>query len=119
MEKVLKLFLWDFIRIVKRTLLGRNRNRKQPESGRITKEDVDLIIEESLRYYNILKQKSPLEKTFGARLMLRNGIMSLALYRGIGKVAVGEDYGALVREGCSLSRIGKKNRRAYCQSALE
>jgi hypothetical protein len=108
MEKVLKLFLWDFIRIVKRALLGRNRNRKQPESGRITKEDVDLIIEESLRYYNILKQKSPLEKTFGARLMLRNGIMSLALYRGIGKVVVGEDY---VTELCTdiLWKIYIKN----------
>jgi hypothetical protein len=92
MKKILRLFLWNYIRTIKHTLLGRNRDRKQPESGRITKEDVDLIIEESLRYYTILKLKAPFEKTLGARLMLRNGIVSLALYRAIGKVAVGEEY---------------------------
>ena len=92
MNKVLRLFSWRNIRIINHTLSGRNRNRKQPESGRITKEDINLIIEETWENYNILKQNAPFEKTLGARIMLKNGIVSLALYRAIGKVAVGEDY---------------------------
>ncbi len=92
MKKLFRLLLWDNIRIINNTLSGRNRSRKQPALGRINKEDINFIIEETWKNYNILKVNAPSEKTFGARLMLKNGIFSLALYRAIGKVVVEDDY---------------------------
>lgn len=92
MKRISKILFWYYYHTTKQTLSGRNRDRRRPELGRMTIEDIKLIFDEFLRHYKILKQKAPSEKTLGARIMLNNGIMSLALYRALGKVAVGEDY---------------------------
>jgi len=89
---IIRIFGWSTIRIIKQALYGRNRNRLQPELGRINIQDVDLIFEETWKNFNILKAKIPVEKTIGARIMIKNGALSLALYRAIGKVAADEDY---------------------------
>jgi len=92
MNIIIKLFAWGNIRTITQTLSGRNRDRQQPELGRITKEDINLILEEIWKSYTILKTNAPYEKTLGARIMVRNGILSLALYRAVGKIVTGEDY---------------------------
>jgi len=92
MKGISKLLFRYHYRIAEHTLLGRNRDRRHPESGRITEDDMRLGYYEFLRHYEILRQNAPSEETSGARIMLNNGIMSHALYRAIGKVAVGDEY---------------------------
>jgi len=94
MNKIMRWFRWRYRKIIHQTLAGRNRNRRKPELGRITKKDIDLITEEFEKNYKILKDDAPVERTLGSRFMLKNGMLSLALYRAIRKITDEEGYAA-------------------------
>jgi len=79
-------------RMIDRTLIDRNRDRQHPELGRITKEDVNFILRESWRNYEILKADAPNIETPGGRYALLWGIRGLSLYQAIRKFGADKDY---------------------------
>ena len=89
MKWIFKLAEW---RMIRRTLIGRNRDRQHPELGRITQDDVDFILRESWRNYEILKADAPDIETLGGRYMLSWGIRGLSLYQAIRKFGADKDY---------------------------
>lgn len=89
MNYLSRYILW---RYVKRSLEGRNRDREHPESGRITPSDIRLIVSQAEKNYQALKDTMPDEKTWGARMMVKNGIWSLSLYLAIKIIAKNNDY---------------------------
>lgn len=89
MDTIARIYFWY---ILKRTLVGRNRDRERPEAGRITVGDIRKIIDAAITNYHSLIINKPYEKTIGSRIMVRDGIWSLALYRAMKTVAVGEGY---------------------------
>ncbi|MBN1932307.1 MAG: L-2-amino-thiazoline-4-carboxylic acid hydrolase [Desulfobacterales bacterium] len=93
MRWLIFIFRWSYrIRIPFQKLEGRNRSRQRPELGRITNDDVYSILEESWKNYRQLSKTAPKGDTLGSRMMLKNGVWSLAMYRAILKIVFEKEY---------------------------
>jgi hypothetical protein len=93
MKWMIFIFRWSYrLRMPFQKLEGRNRSRQRPELGRITNDDVYLILEESWKNFQQLSKTAPKGDTVGSRLMLKNGVWSLAMYRAILKIVVEKEY---------------------------
>lgn len=68
------------------------RDRDRPERGRFTSEDATAIFHEGVTIAATLLRDALREETVGARIMVRNGAMSLAIYRAIRKMGVEPGY---------------------------
>lgn len=83
---------WYISRTIRQTLNGRNRQLKQHEKGRFTATDADAIVKRTWIHYDRLLPNSPKMKTSGNRVLMNNGVVSLALYRAICEKTEDRDY---------------------------
>jgi len=68
------------------------RDRDRPERGRFTSGEATAIFHEGGTIAARLLRDVPHQETVGARIMVRNGVMSLAIYRALRKVGVEPGY---------------------------
>lgn len=87
-----RLLAGRYIRIFHQTLIDRNRDRGHPELGRITKADIKAMTQDTFNNYQRLIVNVDLGPTYGSRVMVRNGVLSLSLYRAIRKLGADKDY---------------------------
>ena len=93
MKWMIFIFRWtNRIRVPFQKLEGRNRSRQRPELGRITNADVYSILEESWKIFHTLIESAPKGKTAGSRIMIKNGVWSLAFYKAVLKLGAEKDY---------------------------
>lgn len=93
MKWMIFIFRWSYrFRMPFQKLEGRNRSRQRPELGRITNDDVYSILEETWKNFKQLSKTAPKGNTVGSRMMLKNGVWSLALYKAILKVGAEKEY---------------------------
>lgn len=92
MSLLSRLLAGWYIQIFHQTLIDRNRDRRHPESGRITKEDIKTMTRDTFDNYQRLIVNVDLGPTYGSSVMVRNGVLSLSLYRAIRKLGADRDY---------------------------
>lgn len=80
------------IRTFNQALSDRLRDRNNPESGRITRADVRSIMKDTLAISEQLILNADLGKTYGSRIMVRNGVISQALYHAVKKFGADKSY---------------------------
>lgn len=78
-----RLRLRLYKRLLERSLIGRNRSRARPERGRFTAGDVARVMARTAELADALAARVPRQPTAGARMMVTNGVQSLALYRAL------------------------------------
>ncbi len=102
-----KILYHSYVRTFHQVLIDRNRDRHRPQLGRITKIDVNNIVEGTLKNFQRLIQNVDLGKTYGSRVMVRNGVLSQSLYQVIRNFGADKEYAT---ELCSdiLWKIYKK-----------
>jgi len=92
MKLINRLWLRPYAPLFQRTIVGRNRCRLDPAKGRFTRRDAKRIFERAARDGLEQLERTPADRTFGASMMLRIGIWSLALYRAVRAEGVAADY---------------------------
>jgi hypothetical protein len=87
-----RLYAYTQFRLLCRALIDRNRSREHPERGRFTRRDVKRILADAAARIPELASGIPSEPTPGARLMLRSGVWSLAMYHAIRATGAEADH---------------------------
>lgn len=87
-----RLSFLPYQQLLDRALVGRQRSRGRPDAGRFDRGDTKRLARIALRHFDALLASTPDEKTRGARLMIRNGMLSLALYRGLRDMGLSPEY---------------------------
>lgn len=67
----------------RRTLIGRNRSRHEPQRGRFTRADIDRLIAQAWAAYDREAASLPPQPTLGSRLNLRLACLTVGLFRAL------------------------------------
>ena len=91
MKLIRRLIAWPNRRLLFQVLVGRNRSR-EVEDGRFEHNDVRDLLERSERIAGELMSSVPHEKTMGARMMVKTGAMTMALFRAMREQGIEAGY---------------------------
>ncbi len=71
---------------------GRERCNSQPEKGRFSESDIKKIMEDAWAHYDMLLPTAPRYQRPGNRGLMKNGVLSLALYRAFVEAVEDREY---------------------------
>ena len=82
-------------------LVGKNRATNEPEKGRLTRAEVNRLIDQSWRDFDELVPDVSHEPTFGSRMNVRLAALSLAMLRSLTSAGIERQYAIeLIGDAC-------------------
>lgn len=75
-----------------RSLVGRNRSRKEPDKGRFGHEDVRRLLEQAWRQFDQYAPSLPRERTMGGRMNMTLACVSISFFRSLLAAGTEREY---------------------------